>query len=114
MDGQVLIQYQGVVQSVTPLSQNSSSEALSVWMFRMEMILEEHDCWKAVSQEDCLLWDEKDKTARLLIAKAVSDDMVLLIKAKTAKQMWDTLVDNLKKGNLSITYSLIILRWSRG
>lgn len=105
MDGQVVFQYQGV-DNVTQLSQNSSSEEVSVWKYRMELLLEEHDCWEAVSEEHCLQWEYRDKTARLLIVKTLSDDIVLLTKGKTAKQMWEALVDKFEKGNLSIRITI--------
>lgn len=78
----------------------------------MEMILEEHDCWEAVSKERCLHWDERDKTARVLIVKTLSDDLVLLAKGKSARQMWEALVDKFEKGNLSIRITMS--RWSGG
>ncbi|XP_062710258.1 copia protein isoform X1 [Aedes albopictus] len=80
----------------------------STWRFRMELLLMREDLWTIVKDpkpdpvDVTSAWNRKDEKARALIGLALEDSqLVHIMKATTAKDMWEKLKAYHERGSLS-------------
>lgn len=80
----------------------------STWRFRMELMLMKDDLWTIVkdpkpeSADMTTAWTRKDEKARAVIGLALDDSQLIhVMEAATAKEMWEKLKSYHERGSLS-------------
>lgn len=80
----------------------------STWRFRMELMLMREDLWALVKDPKpeaayvTSAWSRKDEKARAMIGLALEDSQLIhIMEAVTAKEMWEKLKSFHERGSLS-------------
>lgn len=81
------------------------------WSFKMKMVLIRDGLWKVINTEKPALdltWDASDQKAFATIVLGIGDDQIVLVKKeKTAKEVWEVLRAYHQKSSLSSQVALL-------
>ena len=89
-----------------------NADNYNLWKFKLELILRKEGIWNCVTQEELenpdATWKKQDSDATVIIGLSVEDSQLLLIrKAKSAHEAWETLRSQHEKNTLGSSVKLM-------